>query len=161
RGGRPPRPCRRSEGAARRPGERARRAVHRFRGRARRRPAARERSGRRPRRRGVARRRQEVRALLELSPRRGTRSRLSRGVRAMQRRAAPDRRASGMTRDSYGKLVLVLVTVAVIVIADQLTKRWVASTLELHASVPIFPGWLHLTYVRNTGAAFSMLAGKS
>jgi signal peptidase II len=59
------------------------------------------------------------------------------------------------------KYVLVAVTVAVVVLADQLTKHWVAATFSLHQSVPVFASWFHLTYVRNTGAAFSVLAGKS
>ncbi len=48
-----------------------------------------------------------------------------------------------------------------IVVLDQLTKLWVASSMELHQTIPIFAGWCELTYVRNTGAAFSMLAGRS
>jgi len=59
------------------------------------------------------------------------------------------------------KYLLVAITVAIVVIADQLTKHWVATTFALRESVPVFASWFHLTYVRNTGAAFSVLAGKS
>ena len=33
--------------------------------------------------------------------------------------------------------------------------------MRLHETRPILPGFFDLTYVRNTGAAFSMLAGRS
>ena len=46
---------------------------------------------------------------------------------------------------------------AVIVIADQITKLVVDSTMELHESRPIVEGLLSLTYVQNRGAAFGML----
>lgn len=45
---------------------------------------------------------------------------------------------------------------AVIVVVDQLVKLWVRSAIPLHASLPFVPGFA-LTYVQNTGAAFSML----
>src|SRR5215831_7395247 len=59
------------------------------------------------------------------------------------------------------KLATVILIVAAVVIADQATKMWIARSFELHQSVAIFPSWFHITYVRNTGAAFSILAGKS
>jgi signal peptidase II len=59
------------------------------------------------------------------------------------------------------KFATVILMVAAVVIADQTTKMWVARSFELHQSVAIFPSWFHLTYVRNTGAAFSILAGRS
>ena len=52
---------------------------------------------------------------------------------------------------------LELVTVVAIVIADQLTKALVRSRFALHESVDLVPGWLSLTRVHNTGAAFGML----
>ena len=48
--------------------------------------------------------------------------------------------------------------VAVIVLADQVTKMVVSATLTLHASTTIVPGFLDLTHVRNTGAAFGILS---
>ena len=56
------------------------------------------------------------------------------------------------------KYVFVAVIAILIVILDQITKLWVAADMRLHQSIPIFDGWFNLTYVRNTGAAFSMLA---
>jgi len=43
---------------------------------------------------------------------------------------------------------------------DQLTKYWVVQTFKLGQTQPLLPGVFHLTYVTNTGAAFSLLAGK-
>jgi signal peptidase II len=60
-----------------------------------------------------------------------------------------------------GKYKLVSGVAAAIVVVDQLTKLWVARSLALHEAVPIIPGFFDLTYVRNTGAAFSLLAGSS
>jgi signal peptidase II len=52
---------------------------------------------------------------------------------------------------------LELVVVAGIVIADQITKALVRRSLDLHESVQVIPGFLDLTRVHNTGAAFGIL----
>jgi signal peptidase II len=44
-----------------------------------------------------------------------------------------------------------------IVAFDQLTKAIVRSTLPLHGSVTVIPGFMDFTHVRNTGAAFGLL----
>jgi signal peptidase II len=44
-----------------------------------------------------------------------------------------------------------------VVILDQLTKAMIRPTLALHQSVEVIPGFLDLTRVHNTGAAFGML----
>ena len=46
-----------------------------------------------------------------------------------------------------------------IAVADQITKFLVVANIPLFADVPFLPGFLQLTYVQNTGAAFSMLEG--
>jgi signal peptidase II len=43
---------------------------------------------------------------------------------------------------------------------DQLTKYWIVQTFKVHQTVAIIPEVFHFTYVTNTGAAFSILAGK-
>jgi signal peptidase II len=54
-------------------------------------------------------------------------------------------------------LPFILVVVSVLVL-DQLTKFWIDENLPLHTSIPIIPGFFHLTYIRNPGAAFGILA---
>ena len=48
---------------------------------------------------------------------------------------------------------------ALIVVADQVTKMLVRRTISLHSSITVVPGFLDLTHVRNTGAAFGILNG--
>jgi len=47
-----------------------------------------------------------------------------------------------------------------VLILDQVTKALVSASLRLHESRPIIPGFLSLTLVHNTGAAFGILAGE-
>jgi signal peptidase II len=44
-----------------------------------------------------------------------------------------------------------------VVVLDQVTKALVRAALPLHASVTVIPGFVDLTHVRNTGAAFGIL----
>ena len=53
-----------------------------------------------------------------------------------------------------------LIFSAVWVILDQGVKLLVRSTIPLHTSQPFLPGF-DLTYVRNTGAAFSILSSQT
>lgn len=48
---------------------------------------------------------------------------------------------------------------AVIVALDQLSKALVVARIPLHDTVPLAAGWLNLTHVQNTGAAFGLLDG--
>ena len=53
---------------------------------------------------------------------------------------------------------LLLVTLAALTVAlDQVTKAIVHSTLPLHDSIVVIPGFLDFTHTRNTGAAFGLL----
>jgi len=56
--------------------------------------------------------------------------------------------------------VLLAVTAAVIITLDQVTKAVVRSVLDPGSSVPVVKGWLYLTHVRNTGAAFGLMPGQ-
>ena len=47
------------------------------------------------------------------------------------------------------------------VLADILTKKAVVSNMKLHESLPVIKDVFHITYVRNTGAAWSIFAGKT
>lgn len=50
-----------------------------------------------------------------------------------------------------------LATVAIIIMADQLTKFFVRSTIPLYSKRTIIPHLLDFTHVQNTGAAFGLL----
>lgn len=46
----------------------------------------------------------------------------------------------------------------VILVLDQATKLYVDTHFRLHETVPVIRDFFHLTYVRNKGAAFGLLA---
>ena len=49
---------------------------------------------------------------------------------------------------------------AAIVAVDQFTKYLTVANIALYADVPFLPGLVQLTYVQNTGAAFSSFEGQ-
>ena len=55
------------------------------------------------------------------------------------------------------RIRLAIVVAAVVLILDQTTKAIVERSMTLHESIPLLP-FFSLTYVRNTGAAFGLLA---
>lgn len=59
----------------------------------------------------------------------------------------------GVVQNSLSYLVVL------VVMGDQLTKSLLTSHLAVHESRVIIPGLLNLVHARNTGAAFSLLAG--
>ena len=48
-----------------------------------------------------------------------------------------------------------------VVLLDQASKEWVRGAFSLHESIPVLPGFFHLTYIRNTGAAWGMFSGQN
>ena len=52
--------------------------------------------------------------------------------------------------------MLYAILVVLLVAADQLVKILVRANIPLGASMPFLPGLVELTYVQNTGAAFSI-----
>jgi signal peptidase II len=48
---------------------------------------------------------------------------------------------------------------AIVVVLDQITKFLVSGHMVINTAREIIPGLFNLVYVRNTGAAFSLLAG--
>ena len=48
-----------------------------------------------------------------------------------------------------------------VIIVDQVTKQWIMQSMRLHESIPVIPNLFSLTYIRNPGAAFGLLAGSS
>lgn len=65
-----------------------------------------------------------------------------------------------MTAGGFRYLLLALVSGAVVFV-DQLTKLQVMQSMQLHESIPIIPDLFSLTYIRNPGAAFGLMAGSS
>jgi len=57
------------------------------------------------------------------------------------------------------KYRLVVTVSSAVLVFDQITKVMVEKAMSLYASVEIVPNFVHITYLRNTGAAFGFLAG--
>ena len=55
--------------------------------------------------------------------------------------------------------ILMVLAVVAVVILDQLSKLWVVQNIEIFGFLEAIPGLFHLTYVQNTGAAFSSFEG--
>ena len=56
-------------------------------------------------------------------------------------------------------LGLMLLIVSSVIVLDQLTKWLITSTMRLHESIPVLHDFFSITYIRNSGAAFGILAG--
>ncbi len=65
------------------------------------------------------------------------------------------------THDRRTKWPVALGTAALVIALDQLSKAVVAARMRLHDTIPLVDGFAALTYVRNTGAAFGLLAGRA
>ena len=52
---------------------------------------------------------------------------------------------------------ILLATVPLVIVLDQLSKWLVNRTIPLDGSVPVFPGFFNLVNIRNRGAAFGFL----
>ncbi len=63
---------------------------------------------------------------------------------------------AGLKSKRFGLMALIVSTV---IILDQLTKWQVMRTMRLHESISIVPDLFSITYIRNSGAAFGILAG--
>ncbi|KAF0117515.1 MAG: signal peptidase II [bacterium] len=56
-----------------------------------------------------------------------------------------------------------LITIAIVlgvILLDQSSKLYIDRLLPLHYSITIIKNFIHITYVRNTGAAFGLLASQ-
>ncbi len=65
-----------------------------------------------------------------------------------------------MSRSLLQNFLLASVTGVVIGI-DQITKLYIMQTMRLHETIPVIPNLFSLTYIRNPGAAFGLLANSS
>jgi len=50
--------------------------------------------------------------------------------------------------------------IALIVILDRVSKIIVQNNMQIGESIGVIPGFFHITYILNSGAAFGMLSGK-
>ena len=57
-------------------------------------------------------------------------------------------------------LIPAVIIAVVMVVIDQWTKWFFINNYELGETSPLIPGILNFTYVRNLGAAWSILSGK-
>lgn len=63
-----------------------------------------------------------------------------------------------MEKSSIGKRIfLPVLLVPVLILLDQLTKKWAVSSLQGHDDIMIIRGVLQLRYIENRGAAFGIL----
>ena len=81
-------------------------------------------------------------------------SQAPRNAEAHGESAVPSAQAAPQRARAWRPLLAIALPV---VIADQLAKIAVRGTVGPHDTVPVIPGLLDLTHVRNTGAAFGIL----
>jgi signal peptidase II len=62
---------------------------------------------------------------------------------------------------SYLHNFLLAFLTGTVVAVDQVTKLYIMQTMRLHESIAVIPDFFSLTYIRNPGAAFGLLAGSS
>ena len=65
-----------------------------------------------------------------------------------------------MKRPAARYVLLALVS-AITVLIDQATKLQIVQSMRLHESIPVVPDFFSITYIRNPGAAFGILASSS
>jgi len=63
-----------------------------------------------------------------------------------------------MSRQMSSKYALLLITVGVIVLSDQITKLYVDAVMWPHQSITVIENYVDITYVRNPGGAFGLFA---
>lgn len=56
-------------------------------------------------------------------------------------------------------MIRFFIIMVLVVVSDQLSKLWILENFTLYESTEIIPGFFNLTFLRNTGAAFGLLAG--
>ena len=66
-----------------------------------------------------------------------------------------------MTWPAPRRLPWLLLISALVILADRLTKTWVAAHIRLGGAIPIIPRVLRITHWTNEGAAFSLFANSA
>ncbi|WP_303721827.1 signal peptidase II [Malonomonas rubra] len=60
-----------------------------------------------------------------------------------------------------GKYRVFIITAALSLVIDQLSKLYIDSTFALYESIAVIENFFHITYVRNPGAAFGILSNSA
>jgi len=60
-----------------------------------------------------------------------------------------------------GRITICYIIIAVSIIIDQITKYIVRTNMVLGESIPVIENVFHITYFRNSGAAFGILQGQT
>ena len=55
---------------------------------------------------------------------------------------------------------MIWILIVILIVLDQVTKAVIASNAQIFGNMELIPNFFYLTYVKNTGAAWSMLAGQ-
>ena len=55
---------------------------------------------------------------------------------------------------------MIWILIVILIVLDQVTKAVIASNAQIFGNMELIPHFFYLTYVKNTGAAWSMLAGQ-
>ncbi|MBK5245900.1 MAG: signal peptidase II [Peptostreptococcaceae bacterium] len=53
------------------------------------------------------------------------------------------------------------ILILAVIVFDQLSKYYIQTNMDLNNSIPVIEGFFSITYIQNTGAAFSLLQGKT
>jgi signal peptidase II len=56
------------------------------------------------------------------------------------------------------KTTFILLVAGSVLVADQLSKWYIQQSIALYESIPVIDSFFHITHVRNSGGAFSLLA---
>lgn len=64
-------------------------------------------------------------------------------------------------KETAGRYIVLLTLSVGTILLDQASKAQIMQTMRLHESIPIIPNFFSLTYIRNPGAAFGLLASSS
>jgi signal peptidase II len=59
------------------------------------------------------------------------------------------------------RYLILLVVSALVLVVDQATKIYIDRSMALHSSIPVVDHFFSITYLRNKGAAFGILANSS
>ncbi|HJV66498.1 MAG TPA: signal peptidase II [Geomonas sp.] len=59
------------------------------------------------------------------------------------------------------RYIILMVVSALVLVIDQVTKIYIDKTMALHSSITVIENFFNITYLRNKGAAFGILANSS